>query len=147
MRRVVDAPPGRVFAVLGDAFGYAHWVCGTREVRAADPDWPRVGARMRHRFGWPRAVAGTSEVLACDRPRLLVLRADVSPWAVVLVRMSVRGSTARSVVEIREDMIGGRLRCFGPATALVQRWRNAVSLRNLARLARRAGPTTAVSDG
>jgi hypothetical protein len=156
---VVEARPNAVFAVLADPWSYAQWVCGTQEIRAADPDWPRVGARLWHRFGRrPLRSFGTTEVLAWEPPGRLVLCADVAPLALVRATMTVCPIDGRCLVYIREDMIGGPLRWFGPVTALAQRWRNAVSLQRLARLATssptrpapsaaRSGPRPAVAAG
>lgn len=145
-KRVVDAGPDEVFAVLADPWGYAQWVCGTQEIRAADPDWPCVGARLWHRFGHrPLHSFGITEVLAWEPPTRLVLRADAAPLALVRATMTVYPVDERSLVYIREDMIGGPLRWFGPVTALVQHWRNVVSLHHLDHLAtgRRSQRTSA----
>lgn len=132
----MDAGVEAVFAVLADAAGYARWVCGTREIHAADPGWPRVGARLWHRFGyWPLRSLGSTAVLACDPPHRLVLWVDVAPLALVRATLTVAERASGSVVCFREDMVAGPLLRFGALTAAVQRARNRVSLARLAALA------------
>jgi uncharacterized protein YndB with AHSA1/START domain len=136
VQRVIDAPPEALFAILADPWSYARWVSGTQEVRAAEPDWPRPGTRLWHLFGrWPVGGPGVTAVLACEPPHRLVLRADVRPLALVRATLSVQRAGTRSLVRIQEDMIDGWARWFGPASALVQRRRNAASLRSLAGIA------------
>jgi hypothetical protein len=104
-----------VFDVLSDAGSYARWVRWTRDVRAAEASWPRVGSRLWHHFGrWPLRSAGVTEVVACRRPSRLVLRADVSPHALVYVTITVSACAGgdRCLVRIREDMTRGWLRRF-----------------------------------
>jgi uncharacterized protein YndB with AHSA1/START domain len=133
VQRIVDASPEAVFVVLADPWSYARWVGWTREIRAAEPGWPRPGTRLWHRFGrWPVGGRGVTVVVSCERPHRLVLRADVRPLALVRATLSVQRDGAGTMVQIREDMIGGWARWFGPATTLVQRRRNEVSLRDLA---------------
>jgi uncharacterized protein YndB with AHSA1/START domain len=135
VQRQVDAPPETVFAILADPWSYARWVSGTQQVRAAEPDWPQPGTRLWHWFGRkPAGGPGVTAVLACEPPHRLVLRADVRPLALVQATLSVQRTGTGSLVRIDEDMIGGWARWLGPASALVQRRRNAASLRNLAEL-------------
>lgn len=136
VERTVDASAAQVFAVLADPSSYARWVCGTREIRWADADWPRVGARLGHRFGfWPLRSRGVSEVVGCEPPVTLVLHADVAPLAQVRATMTLTPDGGRTRVRLREDMTSGAVLRFGPLATAVQRWRNRSSLRRLARLA------------
>ena len=47
----INASPHEVFAILMDAYKYAHWVVGAKRVRATDPNWPEIGARFHHTVG------------------------------------------------------------------------------------------------
>ena len=72
--------PDRVFEVLADGWQYTGWVVGASHVRAVEPSWPSVGARIHHSFGvWPLVLRDDTTVEVCDRPSRLVLLANGGP--------------------------------------------------------------------
>jgi uncharacterized protein YndB with AHSA1/START domain len=131
-----DASAEDVWACLADPYSYARWVSGTAEVRDADPRWPAVGARLRHRFGpWPVRFPDHSTVLECDPPRRLVLAASARPFGVVRAELTVIPDHPGAWITLSERMIGGLGARWPRLGDLVQRPRNRRSLQLLVSLA------------
>jgi hypothetical protein len=51
-RTMRGVTPAQVFDVLRDGHTYAHWVVGTRAIRAVDPGWPEPGRRLHYTVGY-----------------------------------------------------------------------------------------------
>lgn len=94
----VDAPPERCFEVLSDPRSYAYWVVGSREIRAADADWPAEGAKFHHTFG---GVDDHTVVEEVEPNRRLRMRAKARPFGTAMVTVSLRpeGDGSRVVME------------------------------------------------
>ena len=50
-KRVMQAPPDQVWAVLADGWLYPLWVVGASRMRDVDDHWPAPGARLHHSVG------------------------------------------------------------------------------------------------
>jgi uncharacterized protein YndB with AHSA1/START domain len=138
-RRLVAAPPERLFDILADPWRYPHWVVGSRAIRAADPAFPEPGTRFHHSVGiGPLVVRDHTEVLECDPPWRLRLAAHARPVGSATVTLDLEPRGAGTVVTLIEDPRGmsAPLRLV-PPVHLFTRVRNAESLRRLAELAER----------
>src|SRR3954454_8096289 len=135
VRRVVHAPPDRVFAVLADGWTYSDWVVGTVHIRDVDPAWPQVGARLRHKIGpWPFSLKDSSTVTACAPDRSLTLRAGLGPMGEATVRLELEpvGSSGTRVT-MHEDFHAGPLHWLkNKVNDLLLHGRNVEALRRLA---------------
>ena len=133
----VEAPPDRVFDVLGDGWTYEHWVVGCKEIRSVDDNWPEPGATLHHSVGLgPLTVRDTTTVIECEAPQRLVLRARARPAGVARVELDLAARDGGTEVVIRERPVSG------PPALLhnpVQDWlidrRNREGLRRLKQLA------------
>lgn len=133
----VPAPIEAVFAVLADGWGYASWVVGASRIRAADADWPAVGARIHHSIGpWPLLLQDTTTVVAVDPPKLLVLDARLWPLGKARVRFDLVAAEGGTLVKMTEAAVTGPL-AFLPVSVQNRliRPRNRESLDRLSRLA------------
>lgn len=108
-RIVINAPRDRVFGVLSDPSSYAHWVVGSREVRAADPNWPARGSKFHHTVGLigPLTMNDHTVVEEVDRPRRLVLRARTRPLGAARVALHLESERGRTRVTMDENPLGG----------------------------------------
>jgi uncharacterized protein YndB with AHSA1/START domain len=138
----IDAPPEAVFDVLSDPASYAQWVVGSREVRNADEEWPRPGARFGHTVGMPPfTIKDDTKVLGCDPPQRLELlvRARPLPDAHVEMRLDPeRGGTRVTMIEDLAHPLLNRL--AGPIVHFAISVRNRESLRRLKLLAEGPAP-------
>ncbi|MEU6181066.1 hypothetical protein [Streptomyces coeruleorubidus] len=55
-RRLILSSPSEVRRLLCDGHRYGEWVTGNRQVLAADPHWPEVGARLADEAGSNRGA-------------------------------------------------------------------------------------------
>jgi uncharacterized protein YndB with AHSA1/START domain len=135
--RLIQAPPARVFEVLADPRSYAYWVLGSREIRAADPEWPQPGSRFHHTvsFGFFH-VRDHTEVEKADPGRFLQLKANARPFGTARVKLDLEPEGEGTRVKMTEqagDTLSAFL--FQPLTHLLLRRRNDYSLERLAELA------------
>jgi len=97
----VAAPPERCFGVLSDPRSYAYWVVGSREIRAADPEWPAAGSKFHHTL---KGGLGDETVVEEVEPnRRLRLRARARPFGTAFVTVTMRSVNGGSVVRIEEE--------------------------------------------
>ena len=134
---LVDATPSAVFEVLSDPRSYSYWVVGSREVRAADPDWPVPGSSLDHTVGVPPLTnQDATSVLVCEQPTLLQLRARARPFPAARVTIALAPEGGGTRVLITEEPMRRRLsKLIGPVGHGLIWLRNAESLRRLRRLA------------
>lgn len=131
---VIAAPPERVWAVLADGWTYAGWVVGASHVRAVDPGWPEVGARIHHSVGlWPLVVNDTTEVTDVVPGRVLELDARTWPVGVARVRLELtRTDQGGTKVVMSEHVARGPAKFLpGPVQAALLIPRNRESLSRL----------------
>ncbi len=108
-RILIEAPRDRVFAVLSDPRSYAYWVVGSKEVRAADSNWPAKGSRFHHTVGLvgPFTVKDHTLVEDVDPPRRLQLRARSRPLGAARVTLHLESERGRTRVTMDEHPVGG----------------------------------------
>jgi hypothetical protein len=116
-------------------------VVGAKEVRAADAAWPEPGARFHHSIGWgPFELQDDTKSLDVHPPRRLVMEARARPLGRAVVELLLEPSGRGTRVTMAERVVSPRLARWGnPALAPLIRWRNAESLRRLARITEGAG--------
>jgi uncharacterized protein YndB with AHSA1/START domain len=139
----VDATPDAVFDVLADPRSYARWVVGSKQIRAADRDWPAAGATFDHSVGvGPLVLNDGTSVRACERPGRLELVVRARPLTQALVKLRLQDDAGGTRVEMDEHPLDRRSRLlfFNPLTEPLLRLRNAESLRRLKALAEGAEP-------
>ena len=131
------APPDAVFDVLADPRSYARWVVGSRNIRAADPDWPAPGTTFDHAVGvGPLTLPDATTVLAAERPHRLEMLVRARPLTVAVVTLRLRAEAGGTRVEMDERPADLRSRLFmNPLTDPLFRLRNHESLRRLKALA------------
>lgn len=133
-KRVVEAPPGEVWAVLADGWLYPLWVVGAARIRGVDASWPKPGSRIHHSVGmWPLLIDDETEVLAARDSRFLHLRARGWPVGEAEVKITLTPSDAGTRVVLEEDVVSGPgVLVPEPFRGLSLTWRNVESLRRLA---------------
>jgi uncharacterized protein YndB with AHSA1/START domain len=140
--RLIHAPPARVFEVLADPRSYAYWVIGSREVRAADADWPQPASRFHHTVNiGPLHVRDHTEVEKMEPDRFLQLKANARPFGTARVKLDLEpegDGTRVTMIEQAGDTLSAFL--FQPLTHLLLRRRNDHSLERLAELAEGSRP-------
>lgn len=129
----IDAPREAVFEVLADPRSYASWVVGSREVRAADRQWPAAGSGFDHSVGMPPLVIKDETVVVRSRrPALLELRAKARPFPTARVEIRLTRERDGTRVTMVEDPGMTLLNILaGPLGHAAIRIRNAESLRRL----------------
>ena len=133
----IAAPPSRVYEVLSDPNSYGEWVVGSREIRAADPEWPAAGTRFEHASG-PPVLGSEDETRVIDTlaPVMLELHARVRPYPGARVTMYLQPDGEGTRVTMIEDPANPALNVLiGPLGHGLIKLRNVESLRRLKRLA------------
>lgn len=142
----IGVPPEDVFAVLSEPRSFARWVVGSREIRRADPGWPKVGTAFDHRVGiWPVTLSDNSEVVECEPPRRLKLLVKARPFSRAYVTLDLKpsnGGTRLCMDEFAADIRSHLF--FNPLTDPLIHVRNNVSLRRLKALSEGKEP---IPDG
>ncbi|WP_107083744.1 SRPBCC family protein [Streptomyces viridochromogenes] len=146
-RRLILSSPSKVWSLLSDGRRYGEWVSGTREVLAADPHWPDVGARLRVRVGVGRLVLDdTCVVRICDPERRLELEAKADPFgaARIAMRLIPWGENTLFILDWHA-LRGPGVRMHGLPVDYLVRIRNGMMLTKLARIAVREADDSAVA--
>ncbi|HEX2096800.1 MAG TPA: SRPBCC family protein [Solirubrobacterales bacterium] len=130
----VDASSRRCFEVLSDPRSYAYWVVGSREIRAADPDWPAPGSKFHH------TVAGGLEdhtvVEEVEPNRRLRLRAKARPFGTAFVTVTMNDQNGGSLLRLEEEPADRMTKLlFNPVLDRVLHVRNIGSIERLKQLA------------
>ena len=137
-RQHSSATPEQVWAVLANPDGYAGWVVGSQDVRAADPGFPAPGTRFHHRVGvGPLTIADHSQVIESRPPTYLHLEVKARPLGRARVLMTlVAAADGGTDITIDETPIspGTRL-LYNPLAALLLKGRNEEALRRLGAMA------------
>lgn len=137
--RRVEARPEDVWRVLADGWSYPSWVVGASRMRAVDPRWPQVGARLHHSAGaWPLLVNDSTSVVVSVPDRRLTLQARGWPLGEARVDLRIEPDGDGCVVTIFEDATHGVGRLVpAPLRQLALGGRNTETLQRLAYLAER----------
>jgi uncharacterized protein YndB with AHSA1/START domain len=135
----VEAPPERCFEVLSDPRSYAYWVVGSRQIRAADPDWPAPGSKFHH------TVAGGVEdhtvVEEVEPNRRLRLRARARPFGTAFVTVTMDRRGDGSLLRLEEEPADRLTRLvFNPVLDRLLHSRNEESVTRLKALAEGTAP-------
>jgi uncharacterized protein YndB with AHSA1/START domain len=142
----VDASPHAVYAVLLDPYAYAHWVVGSKRVRAVDDEWPAPGSRFHHTVGAPGVdIKYSSKIVELEQDRRVVLEVRFRPVGVATVSLELEplNGGGRTKVTMTEEPKSGPVRAWwSPALDAATYVRNASSLWRLARLAKARSATT-----
>jgi carbon monoxide dehydrogenase subunit G len=138
--RYIPVPARQVFEVLSDARHYGYMIVGSKEIREADPRWPRKGAAFHHTLGYgPLNVRDSTEVVDVDAPRMLTLQARAGLLGAAKVTFELEGANGGTRVSMIEDPVVPTI--VLPLTLpfhVLTRLRNRETLRRLDRLAQAA---------
>jgi uncharacterized protein YndB with AHSA1/START domain len=139
---LVRRPPEQVWDVLCDGRAYASWVVGTREIRAVDDGWPRIGTAIHYTVGWgPLALRGRTTVRAADPGRLLGLEADAGLLGTARIVLELSPWGEDTVVVLDEHPLRGAASWLhNPASDVLWLLRGEPMLRRLARLVEQRHP-------
>jgi hypothetical protein len=138
-RRVMQAAPDQVWAVLADGWLYPLWVVGATRMRDVDDHWPAPGARLHHSVGsWPLILDDITEVVESTPGLRLAMKAHAWPAgrADVTITLQPQGADTEVVMEEQASAGPGALVPQVLQDPLLDR-RNTESLRRLAFLAER----------
>lgn len=138
--RKTRASCDRVWEVLSEGWIFPSWVVGASRVRAVDPEWPGVGARIHHSVGmWPALLDDSTEVVGSVPGVELLLHARAWPFGTAEIRIRLRERDGECEIEMIEHGIS-RPESWLPDS--LQDWavypRNRECLRRLALIAERA---------
>jgi len=132
----IAASPVAVFDVLSDPQAYAHWVVGAKEIRGADPGFPKRGTRFFHTVGvGPLTLKDHTTVIELEHPRRLVLEARLKALGSALVTLTLYPEGAGSRVVMTERPARGLPMRIGLNLGnVLLRGRNFLSLEQLKEL-------------
>jgi uncharacterized protein YndB with AHSA1/START domain len=132
----IAASPQKVFELLSDPRTYAYWVVGSREIRAADPNWPEAATAFDHTVGVPPfVIKDDTRVLSALAPVMLELRANGGPLGSALITLQLQPEGNGTRVTMIEDPVERwRAIALGLPGHFLIKARNAESLRRLKQL-------------
>jgi len=141
--RDIAVPRERVWEVMANGWTYTQWVVGNSRTRAVDPEWPEVGASIRHSVGvWPLLINDATVVERCDPTNELVLRAKLGPLGAARITLRLYDTPHGCRVEMIEVPVSGVARLIPDRVALAAVYpRNRECLWRLAALAERLEPS------
>jgi uncharacterized protein YndB with AHSA1/START domain len=133
----IDATPEEVWSVLADAAAYGEWVVGTKNVSAADGEWPRTGSVLEYELGiGPVSVSDRTTVVEAEPPRKLVLRAELRRLGAAAIRLELDPVGDGTRVVMDEEPVEGVVDALHTrVTDAALRRRNDLALGRLKRLA------------
>ena len=136
-RTMAGVSPAQVFAVLRDGSTYAHWVVGTRAIRAVDAGWPEVGSALHYTVGYGPLRHDDRTLSTCyEPPGRLCLQAQAWPAGSAAIELSVEDVAGGCRVSIREEPDRGLAKTLhNPLLDLAVKVRNVETLRRLERIA------------
>lgn len=138
----ISATPREVFELLSDPRAYAEWVAGSRDIHAADAEWPAAGSAFDHSSGPAQlAIRDYTDVSSMLAPVMLELRARARPLgtARVILQLHPEGNGTRvTMIEEPASRVASLL--IGPLGHGLIRIRNRESLRRLKALAEGYAP-------
>jgi hypothetical protein len=128
---------------MADGWTYTQWVVGNSRMRAVDPEWPQVGASIRHSIGiWPLVINDATVVLESEPPHKLVLCARLGPLGAARITLLLNETAQGCQVEMIEVPVEGPMRLVPNSVALAAAYpRNRECLWRLAALAEQTEPS------
>lgn len=136
----IAATPEEVWEALARPGSYDEWVVGAKEIRGADEGFPGTGTRLHHTIGaGPLAIRDSTVVVRSEPPHVLQLHARMGPLGSAHVSLRLEPVAGGTRVVMKERGARGVTRLLQPATDLLLRGRNFVSLENLRDLVERRG--------
>lgn len=129
----IDSPPDVVYEALAEAENYPKWVVGAKAIRSEDADFPRPGARFKHKVGaGPVEVKDETQAIEARPGEKLVLQAKIRPIGEARVTIDLIAEGERTLVVMEEevtspDLVRRMRRLLDPFVVA----RNVVSLRRL----------------
>ena len=138
-KRLMQASPDQVWAVLADGWLYPVWVVGATRMREVDDHWPALSARLHHSVGELAVlIDDITEVLEPHRLRgWCCRRAPGRPVAPRHPHAAARRAPRPRWSSRRTPASGPGALVPKPLADLGLTWRNVESLRRLAFLAER----------
>ena len=132
-RHLTGLTPKAVFDVLRDGHTYAHWVVGTRTIRAVDGGWPSEGTRLHYTIGYgPLRKDDVTTSRAYERDRRLELEAHAWPAGTARIVLRAEAQGEGTLVSIEEHPASGLAATLhNPALDLLIKTRNVETLRRL----------------
>jgi hypothetical protein len=136
--RRLDCTPEQLFAVFADPWVYPTWVVGASRLRAADPGWPKPGAKLHHSVGvWPLVLDDETRLDEWDPPRRMVLEAKTRPLGRERVIIEARPRGLGSLVRMEEYVLSGPLKLIPkPVLDVLFTIRNAEALQRVEHVAK-----------
>jgi uncharacterized protein YndB with AHSA1/START domain len=134
---VIKSPVDVVWAVLADAYSYADWVVGAKEIRAVEGRWPDRGSLFHHTVGvGPLNLEDNTKVLEVEPTRHLVLEGRARPLGRARIEFTLSRVGAGTTVALDEEAVSPTVaRLLNPVLGPLVRARNNKTLERLARLA------------
>jgi uncharacterized protein YndB with AHSA1/START domain len=138
----IARPPEAVWATLADGRKYAEWVVGARKIRAANVEWPQIGAEIHFVVGYgPLKLHDRTVVRVCEPPQRLELEVHAGPLGTTRVAIQLIAWGEGTVLILDEHPLRGlSAGLHGPHIEMLLHLRNRVMLRNLARVAENIQP-------
>lgn len=106
--RLIERPPGDVWAVLADGTRYGDWVVGTSDTRPDTGVWPRVGSTIAYTVRLGRwSLSGNTTVRRCEAPGVLELEADSGWLGTARIALDIRPWGEHTLVILDEHPLRG----------------------------------------
>lgn len=139
VERTTKATPDEVWDVLANGWLFTAWVVGASRMRAVEPQWPAVGAKVHHSVGgWPAVLDDETQVAVSEPGERLVLEARIRPLGQARVELTLTPTGQGTRVRMREDFFRGPGRLVpGPVRQSAMWIRNREALNRLVYLAER----------
>ena len=133
---VIDAPPAAVYDTLMDAWSYALWVGGAKNIREVSPDWPEPGSRFHHSVGvGPLMTRDQTRLLRREEDRMVELNVQLWPIGEGVVRIELEDLGGRTHAVMHEEFTSGPASWSdNPLQQVMMKLRNDWSLDKLARI-------------
>jgi uncharacterized protein YndB with AHSA1/START domain len=134
---VIKSPVEKVWAVLADAYSYADWVVGAKQIRAVEGHWPERGSLFHHTVGMgPLNLEDNTKVMDVEPIRHLVLEGRARPLGRARIEFTLSRVGAGTTVALEEEVVSPALvRLLNPVLGPLVRARNNKTLERLARVA------------
>ena len=133
---VIEAPANVVYDTLMDAWTYALWVGGTKNIRDVEPDWPEPGSKFHHSVGvGPLMTRDETRMISREHDRLVELNVQLWPIGEGVVQLELEDLGGRTHVVMHEEFVSGPAAWSdNPLQQVMMKLRNDWSLDKLKRI-------------